>query len=164
MSYCRYQLDCHCLIALYISTDSFKVGMRARIKSIAMRINHGIETNKYHVHVELSVEHLQMEKSTTRTIETGGKSGGRWMATCMRFQFSLKFSLRHTWHMCIGIVENACKNEGNNDLWHINEQEEIKDPFKFGLIPHCICTYTWRIIITVIWMHCSSLRKCNQWL
>ena len=38
--------------------------------------------------------------------------------------------------MGIGIDVDTLKNKGNNDLWHIDEQEDIKDPF--GLIPHCI--------------------------
>ena len=35
-----------------------------------------------------------------------------------------------------GVTVDACKNEGNNNLCHINEQQGVKD--LFGLFPHCI--------------------------
>ena len=34
------------------------------------------------------------------------------------------------------IIIEPCKNKANNDLWHVNEEKEIKDPFRS--IPHCI--------------------------
>ena len=37
-----YRLGCHCFVALYIATDSFRVRVRARINNTTLRTNRGI--------------------------------------------------------------------------------------------------------------------------
>lgn len=43
---------------------------------------------------------------------------------------------RHTQEICSTTIIDPCKNDGNNDLWDINEQQETKDPFRSS--PYCI--------------------------
>ena len=65
ISCCMYLLGCHCLVALYMSTDCFKVWMRARIKSVTLKITPRLAVYKYHLNEPLPSEMLQTEKSRT---------------------------------------------------------------------------------------------------
>ena len=118
----RYRLGCHCCVALYMFTDSLNVWVTARIKSVAPRINRGISACTPGV---TGIDASHKEKPTTWTIVTGERW---WMEILCNLD-------GHTWEICTSIVE-PCKNKANDDLWHINKQQEIKN--HLGPIPHCI--------------------------
>ncbi|KAI9571046.1 hypothetical protein HD554DRAFT_2077748 [Boletus coccyginus] len=73
-----YLLGCHCLVALYISTDCLRVETRAKSKSVTLRNICGIIVDKQMCDGALmDSKALQAEKLRTWTTMTGGK---RWKA------------------------------------------------------------------------------------
>ena len=84
------------MVALYIATDSFKVDVRARIKSITARTKWRATRANSSLDEPLLNEVLQKEKSIIWTTVTVKKVIGD-KGSHINFQFGLRFSLRHTY-------------------------------------------------------------------
>ena len=86
------------MVALYITTDSFKLEITARIKSITLKTNRRavFPSKRWDGSGALLSEvlALQKEKSVIWATVTG-ETGRRQGVYYMRFQFSLQFILRH---------------------------------------------------------------------
>ena len=134
MNWFMYRLGCHFLVALYMSTSCFRVRETARTNSRALRANRGSAeyTPRSVGTLALNVP-TQRDKSRIWKVEARERGAKR----CRSYRHS-QLMFRRTCEVGRGTVVDRWQNHRNDDLHHVNEQQDVK--YRPGSIPHCVNT------------------------